>query len=169
MPEAREWLVQWARDAHAMEEQAKTMLSGQAQRLQNYPMLQGGIERHLEETNVQAQRLANYLEGIDEGNSTMKDIGGKLMAMGQAFTGMFASDEVMKGALAGYTFEHMEIASYTILMAAAEELGDQELARICRQNLEEEVAMADWLASQAPALTTEFLRRAEFDSSAAKR
>jgi hypothetical protein len=32
--EAREWLVQWLRDAHAMEEQAETMLSGQLSRLE---------------------------------------------------------------------------------------------------------------------------------------
>jgi len=169
MSEAREWLVQWVRDAHAMEEQAETMLSGQAQRLENYPMLKGGIERHLEETKIQAKRLADYLDRIDEGNSTVKDIGGKLMAMGQAFTGMFASDEVMKGALAGYTFEHMEIASYTMLITAAEELGDQELVQICSQNLKEEVEMAEWLASEAPKLTKEFLERSEFDSDAAKR
>jgi ferritin-like metal-binding protein YciE len=29
MSEAREWLIQWLRDAHAMEEQAETILSGQ--------------------------------------------------------------------------------------------------------------------------------------------
>jgi ferritin-like metal-binding protein YciE len=152
-----------------MEEQAETMLSGQASRLEHYPHLQGRIAGHLEETKRQAARLKGYLESIGESQSTIKDIGGKLTAMGQAFGGIFASDEVMKGALAGYTFEHMEIASYSILIAAAEELGDAELAAICRENLAEEEAMAEWLREEAPDLTRLFLSRADADSAMAKR
>lgn len=169
MTEAREWLIQWARDAHAMEEQAITMLSGQAGRLEHYPEVQAQIERHLEETRFQAERLHRYLENVGETNSTLKDIGGKLTAMGQAFGGMFASDEVMKGALASYTFEHMEIASYSILIAAAEHLGDSALASIARQNLAEEEAMAKWLMQNAPDLTRLFLSRSDLDSDRAKR
>lgn len=169
MTEAREWLIQWARDAHAMEEQAKTMLSGQAQRLENYPELRSRIQQHIQETERQAERLENYLATIGESESTLKDMGGKLMALGQSFSGMFAGDEVMKGAMAGYTFEHMEIASYTILMHAATELGDVQLAEICRQNLEEEKAMASWLSDHAATLTSEFLIRSNFKSDAAKR
>lgn len=37
MTEPKERLVQWLRDAHAMEEQAETILSGQIERLENYP------------------------------------------------------------------------------------------------------------------------------------
>lgn len=169
MSDAREWLIQWARDAHAMEQQAVTMLSGQAGRLENYPILRERIRSHLEETKIQAGRLRRYLDDVGESTSTLKDIGGKLTAMGQGFSGLFASDEVMKGALAGYTFEQMEIASYSILIAAAEELGETELAEISRTNLAEEVAMADWLKAHTPELTSEFLSRAELDSDAAKR
>ncbi len=169
MSEAREWLIQWARDAHAMEEQAITMLTGQASRLEHYPQVKARIESHLEETRAQAERLAQYLERTGKGSSTLKDFGGKLAAMGQAASGFFAGDEVMKGALAGYTFEQMEIASYTILIAAAEALGEEELVAIARQNLAEEQAMAEWLASQAPVLTTTFLARADADSEMAKR
>ncbi|WP_352904992.1 DUF892 family protein [Mesorhizobium sp. M0700] len=57
----------------------------------------------------------------------MKDAGGKVTAMAQSLSGFFAADEVMKGSLASYTFEHMEIASYTILIAAAESLGETEV------------------------------------------
>lgn len=169
MSDAREWLIQWARDAHAMEEQAETMLSGQAGRLENYPVLRDRIRSHLEETKLQAGRLRQYLDNVGESTSTLKDIGGKLTAIGQGFSGLFASDEVMKGALAGYTFEQMEIASYSILIAAAEELGEGELAEICRTNLAEEVAMAEWLKSETPRLTREFLGRAEVNSDIAKR
>jgi len=169
MTDAHEWLIQWARDAHAMEEQARTMLSGQAQRIENYPELRARIEQHIQETDRQAQRLEGYLANIGESESTFKDISGKLMAMGQSFSGIFAGDEVMKGALAGYTFEHMEIASYTILMHAAQTLGDEQLAEICRQNLEEEKAMAAWLADHMGATTAKFLQLEAIGSGAAKR
>jgi ferritin-like metal-binding protein YciE len=63
--------------------------------------------------------------------------------MAQGFSGIFAGDEVMKGSLASYTFEHMEIASYRILIAAAEEVGDDKTARTCRKILGEEESMAE--------------------------
>jgi hypothetical protein len=37
MSDSPEWVVQWLRDAHAMEEQAETMLSALLGRLDNYP------------------------------------------------------------------------------------------------------------------------------------
>jgi len=169
MTEPRDWLVQWARDAHAMEEQAKTMLSGQAQRLENYPELRSRIEQHVQETERQAGRLETYLADVGKSESVLKDMSGKLMALGQSFSGVFAGDEVMKGALAGYTFEHMEIASYTILMHDAQTLGDERLAEICRLNLEEEKAMALWLQEHMPTVTSQFLQRESVESGAAKR
>src|SRR3954462_894596 len=97
MPESREWLIQWLRDAHAMEEQAETMLSGQLSRIENYPELSDRIRMHVEETKEQAVRLKTCLDGLDEASSTLKDAGAKLMATAQSLSGIFAGDEVMKG------------------------------------------------------------------------
>jgi len=169
MSEAREWLIQWLRDAHAMEEQAETMLNGQLSRIENYPELSDRVRMHLEETKRQAERLQTCLDGLGEGSSTLKDAGGKIMAIGQSLSGIFAGDEVMKGSLASYTFEHMEIASYTILIAAAKAQGEAEILRVCEQNLREEVAMAEWLKNHLPGTTEKFLARAATDSDAAKR
>src|SRR5690606_36292101 len=135
----------------------------------NYPEKSERIRLHVEETKEQAARLKACLDGLDEGSSTMKDVGGKLMATAQSMSGMFASDEVMKGSLASYTFEHMEIASYTILIAAAHSLGETEIARVCEQNLREEVAMAEWLQNNLPSTTEQFLARSEMDADTAKR
>ncbi|MDQ2705958.1 MAG: ferritin-like domain-containing protein [Pseudomonadota bacterium] len=169
MSEAREWMIQWLRDAHAMEEQAQTMLSGQAGRIENYPELKDRISRHLEETKEQAARLSRCLEQLGEDTSSLKDAGGKLTAIGQSLSGLFAGDEVMKGSLASYTFEHMEIASYGILIAAANALGEAEVARVCEENLREEEAMAQWLKEHVPATTEQFLARAASDADSAKR
>ncbi|RWF23805.1 DUF892 family protein, partial [Mesorhizobium sp.] len=92
-----------------------------------------------------------------------------LTAMAQSLSGVFAGDEVMKGSLASYTFEHMEIASYTILIAAANAEGEAQIVRVCEQNLREEEAMAEWLKSNLSQVTEMFLARAAVDRDSAKR
>jgi ferritin-like metal-binding protein YciE len=142
---------------------------GQAARIRNYPLLKSRIEEHLEETKEPARRLEICIERRCGGTSALKDIAGQVTALGQNFVGVFSGDEVIKGALASYTFEHMEIASYSILIAAAEEVGDRESAGACRQNLAEEQAMADWLADNIGRLTREYLDREENEFAEAKR
>lgn len=54
-PEDR--LMQWLRDAHAMEKQAMQMLSAQESRIENYPDLKARIARHRRETEQQADLI----------------------------------------------------------------------------------------------------------------
>ena len=168
MATAEERLMEWLRDAHAAEEQAETMLSGMASRIQNYPQLKTRIEQHLQETKRHAQLVQGCIERRGGGTSRIKDAGAKLIAMGQAMSGMFVGDEVMKGAIAGTAFEAMEASSYRILIAAAEEVGDQETKRVCEQILREEEAMEDWLKQNTPSLPQQYLRREETPGVTAK-
>lgn len=48
MAEKRDNLLDWLRDAHAMEQQAEQMLNAQKSRLENFPTLRARIEQHLE-------------------------------------------------------------------------------------------------------------------------
>lgn len=161
MGTATENLQAWLRDAHAMEEQAITMLTSQSGRLENYPELKAQIDKHLQETRDQAAMLERCLERQHGGTSSIKDITGKIVAIGQGLSGLFVGDEVVKGTLASYTFEQMEIASYKILIAAADHVGDQETKRICETILQQEIAMAEWLDRHADAITRKFLEREE--------
>jgi ferritin-like metal-binding protein YciE len=158
---AEQRLAEWLRDAHAAEQHASTMLSGMARRIENYPELKHRIEQHVDETNRQAERVRKCLERRGETTSTIKDAGGMMMGMGQAMSGLFVGDEVMKGSIASSAFEAMEIASYKILISTAEEVGDEETARVCREILSEEQAMADWLDRHLPSLTHQYLSREE--------
>ena len=79
----------------------------------------------------------------------------------QAMSGIFMSDEVMKGSIASYTFEHFEIANYKALIAAAEQVGDQQTRGTCEQILRQEEAMASWLSQHLPQVTRQYLERAE--------
>jgi len=164
-----EWLNQWLRDAHAMEKQAEQMLTAQSSRIENYPDLAARIERHLHETQSQIGRLETCMEMRGISRSMTKDMGGQFAAMMQGFGGMFAGDEVVKGAMASYAFENMEIATYRILSAAAREAGDVDTARVCDEICREEEAMAGFLEERLPEITRMYLTRVVVDSDNAKR
>jgi ferritin-like metal-binding protein YciE len=167
--EADERLMQWLRDAHAMESQAETMLSTMEGRIENYPQLRKRITQHLKETQHQAQRLEDAMGRLGGGRSAMKDTAASVTTLMHNMVTALAGDEVMKGVLTGYTFEHYEIGSYRILIAAAETLGDKETARICRENLREEEEMAQWLSQNVDQITAEYLEREMRGSERAKR
>lgn len=61
MTTARERLVQWLRDAHAMEEQAETMLKGHLDRVKHYPQFEARVGEHLRETRDQQTLCAAVL------------------------------------------------------------------------------------------------------------
>ena len=169
MATPQENLLDWLRDAHAMEQQAEKMLKAQSERLENYPQLKARIDEHIEETLGQQQLIDECLTRLGGSASTLKDVGGKLMAFGQAVGGSLMSDEVIKGAMAGYVFENMEVASYTVLIAAAKAAGDAETQAACEKILPQEVAMAQWLLEHLPELTQAFLQRSEAPDTQAKR
>lgn len=159
MTKPQEHLADWLRDAHAMEQQSATMMRKLMDRLEHYPELRGRIQHHIEETEQQARRLEGCMKRQGEKTSTMKDLAGKFTATIQGLSGIVVTDEVVKGHLAHYVFEHYEIASYRTLIAAAEAMGDQETQSVCETNLREEQAMADWLAENLPATTQKYLQR----------
>jgi ferritin-like metal-binding protein YciE len=169
MAELNENLLDWLRDAHAMEQQAEQMLKAQAARIEHYPKVKARIEEHLQETLGQQRLLVGCIERLGGKPSGMKDVMGKVMAFGQAAGGAFNSDEIIKGAIASYVFENLEIATYTALIAAANTVGDTETARVCEEILPQEQAMAKWVLEHLPELTEEFMVRDAAPNVEAKR
>ncbi len=161
-----EMLVDWLRDAHAMEKHAEQVLSNTASRIENYPELKAQIERHIEVTRRQAELVRGCIERHDGSTSTIKDTAGRIMGFAQAMSGLFAGDEIVKASMGSYVFEEMEIAAYKTLISAAEACGDQETKRVCETILREEEDMARWLDQQLPAITRQYLARAEHDVTA---
>ncbi|WP_071796831.1 ferritin-like domain-containing protein [Natronohydrobacter thiooxidans] len=169
MPDAKKYVDQWLRDAHAMEKQAETILQGQIDRLEHYPELSERMKAHLKETESQRERLEACLERRGISTSGIKDASAQFTAMMQNLSGVFAGDEVVKALLASYAFESMEIASYRILSEAAAAEGDHETADLCKELCKEEEAMADWLKEHTHNITTAFLGRVESEDAVAKR
>ena len=165
----QEQVLDWLRDAHAMEEQAEQMLTVQASRLEHYGALKARIEQHISETRRQADQVKACIDRLGGSTSAMKDLSAKTMAFFQGMSGAFVTDEVVKGVLASYTFEHMEIASYRTLATAAAAIGDHETQKVCEEICREEEAMAGWLHDHMGDITTQFLQRTDAPGATAKR
>lgn len=162
---AHEHLMNWLRDAHAMEEQAEDMLRKTAARIDSgYPELSTRLREHAEVSRVQAQHLGECITRLGGDTSALKDFAAKAVGTAQAFSGLFASDEPIKAALAVFTFTHMEIGSYRSLAAAAQVRSDLDTQRVCELHLAQEQDMALWLEAQLAGLTQRFLRQADLQA-----
>lgn len=169
MAAAKDNLLDWLKDAHAMEHQAESMLRAQAQRLENYPDLKQRIEQHIKETKWQQTEVEAAIKRLGGSPSTVKDMAGKLMAFGQAVAGSAMSDEVIKGSMSGYVFENLEIATYTVIITAARAVGETETVAACEQILKQEEEMAQWILEHLAPTTQQFLGRSEHPDLQAKR
>jgi ferritin-like metal-binding protein YciE len=136
----QELYLQGVRDAHALEAQAIQIMSRQVERLENYPDMKAGLERHIRESKDQQARLEQIMSAHGTSASVLKEavtsLAGNAAAIGHAFT----SDEVIKNSFANYAFEHLEQAAYMSLIAMAEAAGDQQHIPLLKQNLEQEIA-----------------------------
>lgn len=165
----QENLVDWLRDAHALEEQIETLLKGQADRLEHYPDLRLRYETHQAATVRHQEVLKNALARLGDDTSALKDVAAKIMATGQNLVGCAMSDEVVKSAMTLYVFTHVAISSYTVLIAAADGVNDFETNTALKSILDDQISMSDWLLENLPSLTQAFLSRSASSSETAKR
>jgi ferritin-like metal-binding protein YciE len=162
---SHEHLMHWLRDAHAMEEQAEDMLAKTASRVaDDSPEFASRLRDHASVSKVQAQHLRECIARLGGDTSALKDLAAKAVGTAQALSGLFTSDEVVKAALAVYTFDHMEIGSYRSLMAAAQVAGDPDTLRTCELHLAQEQEMALWMESLLPGLTQRFLQQSDLQA-----
>ena len=155
----RDTLVAWLNDAHAMETELLPVLRDHARDLDHMPSSRKRIERHIAETETHLERVRTAVETLGSSVSVVKSglasIAGSLLSVS---TAVF-SDEIIKNGLTDYAAEQFEVGAYTALAAAADELGEKEVARLCRENLKEDEAMAEWLRQQLPKLVRSTLRQ----------
>ncbi|WP_075292847.1 ferritin-like domain-containing protein [Pararhizobium arenae] len=153
----RDIFVYGLRNAHAMENQALSIMKPQLERIENYPEVAAKLEQHIRETEGQIQRLEDILGGLAESHSSLKDMAlsftGAMAAMGHSMAG----DEILKNSFANFAFENFEIAAYKSLLTIAEEGGYTEASTGLQANLREEQAMAVWLDENLANVTLKFL------------
>ncbi len=145
-------------NAHALEEQAVSLLSRQAERLESYPEMLQQIQLHIEESRRQASRLEEILQSLGTSHSTLKDVGLSIMGNLAALAHTPMQDEVIKNTFANFAFEHFEIASYRSLLTMAELAGDNASPKLLQESLNEEIRMAKWIEDHLDATTRKYVQ-----------
>jgi ferritin-like metal-binding protein YciE len=154
----KELVIAWLNDAHAMELGIAQVLERHAEEAKDHPQMHAGLQRHLEQTRRHAELVKGCVERMGGETSGVKSGMASVMGTVQGMTTKLAKDELIKNTLHDYGTEHFEIACYTSLIAAAENLGDQETVRACQEILRDDQAMADFLFQQIPPTTIEMLQ-----------
>lgn len=149
--------IAWLNDAHAMESGLVTVLEKQVEETADQPEMQGRIREHLEETKRHAEMMKACVERNGGSTSTAKDIMSQLSAAMSGFGMSLMSDAMVKNVHSSYAAEHLEIATYHTIKAAAESCGDTETMKVCETILEDEERMADWLMEQMPLVVKKHL------------
>jgi ferritin-like metal-binding protein YciE len=139
-----EQLVKYLTDAHSIEMQALAQMRS-APDLADDERLSTAFKEHETETERHEQLVRERLEAHGAKPSRIKDA---VMAVGGKGFVLFArSQPDTDGKLTTHaiSYEHLELASYELLMRVASRAGDQETADVARTIRDEERAMAERL------------------------
>jgi ferritin-like metal-binding protein YciE len=145
-------------NAHALENQAVSILSRQVERLESYPEMSDQLRLHIDESKVQAQRLEEILQSLGTSHSSLKDLVTSFTGNMAALAHAPMQDEVMKNTFANFAFEHFEIAAYRSLLIMAELAGDNSSPKLLQQSLSEEIRMAKWIEDNLDATTRKYVQ-----------
>ena len=156
------------KNAHAMENQALSIMKPQVSRIESYPEIGAQLSRHISETEGQIARLDTILDGLDEDKSSLKDLALSVAGAFAAVGHTVAPDEILKNSMANFAFENFEIAAYKSLIALAEASGHTEAIPALESNLQEEIDMAEWLDANVEAVTLKFAALKEAGETAKK-
>lgn len=139
-------LVKYLADAHAIEEQALAQLR-RAPEAAGDADLAAIFRDHLAETEGHERAMRARLEAHGENVNRLKDL---LMRVGGVGFVLFAKaqpDTPGKLVAHAHSYEHLELASYELLIRVAERCGDDETAEQARRIRDEERAMGERLAA----------------------
>jgi ferritin-like metal-binding protein YciE len=152
-------VVGWLNDAYAMEQSITQVLGRQVKDFQDHPEIVSRLQQHLDATERHAQLVQSCVQRLGGDTSKLKSGMAQVTGAVQGMATSVAKDELVKNALQDYSTEHMEIASYQSLIAAARQLGDAETVSVCEQILQDEEAMQAWLREQIPIITLQVLQQ----------
>lgn len=156
------------KNAHAMENQALSIMKPQASRIENYPDVEAQLKKHIAETESQIARLDRILESLGEDKSSLKDMALSLAGTFAAVGHTVAPDEILKNSMANFAFENFEIAAYKSLIALADASGNEDAIDELEASLDEEMDMAEWLDANIEAVTLQFAALKEAGETAKK-
>lgn len=153
----KETFVSWLNDAYAMEQGIVENLERQLDHFESMPEMKKSIQDHIEASKGHAEKIKVCIESLDEEVSTAKSAIGNIVGAMQGMSTALADDQMVKDAIANFATEHFEIASYTALATTARELGEDHIAEVCEEIMQDEQEMADLLERNLPLVTTSYL------------
>jgi ferritin-like metal-binding protein YciE len=148
-----ETFITWLKDAYAFEVKLVPELKAHAGQAAEHPEIQRKIQQHLTETEQHAAAVRGIIEQLGGEVSSIKTMIGQAAGAAMGMSTALADDTLVKNALAEFTMEHTEIASYLSLIAAAEHLRLPEVIPPLRRILQQEEMMAGWLREQIAPVT----------------
>ncbi len=157
-----EQLTKYLTDAHSIESQALAQMRT-APDIAGDPALAEAFTRHLEETEEQERLIAERLEARGGSPSAVKEA---VMSLGGKGFILFAHsqpDTPGKLVAHAYSYEHLELASYELLIRVAERAGDGETVAVARRIRDQEQAMANRLDGLFDAAAEASLREQDPD------
>jgi ferritin-like metal-binding protein YciE len=152
MTELRELLKHELGDLLYAERRFETATRKMSREVAN-PAVKERVERHVEETKGQIERLERAFRAIGEKPKAEKCEGA--IGLREEHDSFKSEEDPSKEMLeafdlgAGLRVEHYEIAGYRAAIAVATALGEDECAGILRESLAEEEAMAEFLETNA--------------------
>ncbi|HZZ56310.1 MAG TPA: DUF892 family protein [Opitutaceae bacterium] len=150
-------LVHWLRDAHALERAVEKILEGHARAARAYPELAERLLSHLGQTHEHVARVEKGLRLLGSDPSASETAAGRILGSLQSAASLALPDPVVTSVAGDYALEHLEISTYTAIVAAAEAADQEEIAELSRRTIAEEKEMADWLREYLPLLSVKYL------------
>ena len=165
-------IVQYLNEAHATELALVRELQAQIAMTPS-GRYRNGLEQHLQETRLHAQRVEERLGELAQGSNPLQlgvgvfqSVAGQALALAKGplnlVRGSGGEEKVLKNAKDSCAAEALEIATYTSLARLAGAVGDRKTERLARSALEDEQRMLKRVLDEIPRLT-DAVARAEFD------
>jgi len=154
---ARDEVIDWLKDAYAMERGLEVTLKKQSESDDYEAQIRSAAARHLEDTRRHARMVESLLKSLGSNTSTVKTGMGIMTESMKGFGTSMARDERIKDLLASYAMEHFEIACYKALVVAAERAHLTEVSETCNQIIDDEELMARTLDDALPMTVQNYL------------
>jgi ferritin-like metal-binding protein YciE len=127
------------------------------------------LETHLDETRRHADRVARRLQALGQNANAItfvvgavQSVVGQAMAIGKApldmVRGSGGEEKVLKNAKDACASEALEIATYTAIERLAEQVGDEETAKLAASIRADEERMLQRILKEIPKLTSAVVR-----------
>jgi len=142
-PDIGRQLARYLTEAHAIETQARVLLS-RARRIGGSE-LAPAYERHLHQTREHARLVEERLRAHDARRSRLRDAALGIGGVNWSLFFQAQADTPARLAAFAFAFEHLEIAAYEQLRRVASRAGDPDTALVAGRILEDERAAADAL------------------------